>query len=64
LRQRLELALSRLEVDAIDDAIEQVRATDEPLAKWLGQLAREFEYGRLLEHLQDRTSDLRRDTSS
>jgi len=52
LKQPLEAALQRLEVHAIDDAIEAIRHHDAVLAGALAKLAKNFEYRRILDLLK------------
>lgn len=51
LRMRLDDALVRLDVDAVDEAVESIRAHDATLARELAEMAEGFDYKRMREIL-------------
>ena len=53
LLKGLEQALVRIDIDAVDRAIEEIRTCNDPLADALAPLARDSEFGRMLRLIRD-----------
>jgi signal transduction histidine kinase/DNA-binding NarL/FixJ family response regulator len=53
LLSRLEQALIRIDIAAVDRAIEEIRTCNDPLADALAPLARDSEFGRILRLVRD-----------